>query len=145
MHKLVGSFRQDRHGDRADAHDDNTAHVERPAWLSAKADKYWDHVVSQLAGTRIASSRDSAALAILCESIADYITARTIVENEGMLVDREGYGPVPHPAIRIQQKAWEQVMKGLQQFGMTPVSRSMVKVSETRAVEDGKAKFFNTG
>ena len=77
------------------------------------------------------------ALALLCDSIADYVAAREIVRSAAedqttrFLAHTDKGNVIQHPAVSVMHHAWERILKSGREFGLTPSSRSGVKVEKT--------------
>ncbi len=101
-----------------------------PPWLSKKAKAEWKLIVPELLKLGLLSIIDRAALSGYCQATAEVEEATRIIEKEGRILKRKSSGAMyTHPAVAIQYAAFK-VMKGfLQEFGLSPSSRSRVKGS----------------
>ena len=117
-----------------------------PEWLDDEARPYWDEISELLADIGVLTKADRWALALLCDQLVTYLAAREIVRQEGMTIETVR-GMVKNPAEVQMQKAWAGIMKAAAEFGMTPSSRSGVRVVEPKDEQPGKTKasFFETG
>jgi P27 family predicted phage terminase small subunit len=141
-HKREGTFRQDRHAARAKA----AAGVpDAPMSLSAEAAKEWKRVVKLLAEAGLVAKLDRSALALYCQSWADYWAAKAIVEKEGWMAVGSTGNVIEHPAAKCMQRAWAQCLQAAREFGLTPAARSSIKLGGTSKDGEGddeEAAFF---
>jgi len=107
----------------------------------------------------ILTKLDKAIFAVYCEAFSTWAQATRMIQEKGMVfttpgktrtlkngtVEKTGGGfPIMNPYFPIANKAKEQMMKALIEMGMTPSSRSRVKVAEWRPEkEDQKERFFS--
>lgn len=106
-----------------------------PAHLSDAARAHWAVVAQQLRDAKMLGRVDALALALYCEAFARWKDASDHVAKNGPVVTspRSGY-PVQSPYLNIANKAHDQMVKLLTEFGMTPSSRSRVsKVEDDNA------------
>lgn len=102
-----------------------------PEYLSPAAAKHWPVVQKQLKDSGILSTADTAALALYCEAFARWRHATDQVTKYGPVIKAPSGFPVQSPYLAIANKAHEQMMKALIEFGMTPSSRSRVQKVES--------------
>lgn len=91
----------------------------------------WSELAPMLETMRVITAADVHALAMVVDAYVDYIELRRIVEDEGQTYATEGrYGlqVKRRPEVEHAARRWEQVLKGLIEFGMTPASRSKVGI-----------------
>jgi hypothetical protein len=101
--KLTGGFRADRHGSRLDAVVEVTPELPPcPSWLTSAAAEHWPEVGAMLHGLNIMGRPHTLALAMLVESLAEYIADR-------------------NPKTR------DQVHKWCREFGMTPSAITSIR------------------
>jgi phage terminase small subunit len=91
--------------------------VERPAWLKTKAAREaWDELAPMLEGMGVLTRADALSLGVLCQVYSDWLTYRTAAL-----------------AARVQSL--------LSEFGLTPSSRSRLKVDPAKPA-DPLARFI---
>lgn len=101
--------------------------ADRPDWLTPAAKAHWTIVAKQLDNAGVLTKMDQTALAMYCESFARWQEAQKhCAEPGGMLVKTSNGFWVQSPWVQISNKAFEQVIKMLVEFGMTPSSRTRV-------------------
>lgn len=92
----------------------------------------WQELAPMLETMRVLTAADVHALAMTVDQYVFYIGLRRIIEDEGQSYATEGrYGEQQkrRPEVDMASRAWDQVMKGLIEFGMTPASRSRVAMA----------------
>ena len=135
VHKQRGTFQPCRH---AEPDVKPAAGIpEPPELLSEKAKKYWQSIGKQLHQAGLLADLDGIALWLLAESIELYVTASEEVSAGRLTCMGESGNEYQAPAVAIRNKAWAQVVKLCQEFGMTPSARTGLNV-ESKPVEDEK-------
>lgn len=104
-----------------------------PDWLDAEAKQEWKRFTRNLAEMRILSEADGPAIAAYCQAWSRWVAAEKEIIRVGPLVKGTKGVIVTNPLIHVANKAREHMVKLLVEFGMTPSSRSRIKV------EDGNA------
>jgi P27 family predicted phage terminase small subunit len=113
--------------------------ADMPEWLSPEAAAHWPVVAKQLESAGVLTNMDGIALALYCESFARWRHAQEQIAQFGPVVKTPQGFPVQSPFLSIANKSWEQMTKLLIEFGMTPSSRTRVKVA--KKPDDGNEKF----
>jgi len=99
-----------------------------PDHLSDIAKQAWQQAVKILNDIGVLSTADAFALELFCESYAAYREAGEEVKKFGkVLKSPKGY-LYQSPFVGMKNTAHEQCLKLLNEFGMTPVSRSRLAV-----------------
>ncbi|HMF62990.1 MAG TPA: phage terminase small subunit P27 family [Edaphobacter sp.] len=105
---------------------------EMPKHLTAIARKEWRRLVPLLLSMRVLSEADGVALAILCQAYGTLIEAQSLMVRSAkgnrstlLLQTKTGY-LMQSPLLGIINAQAEIVSRMLQQFGMTPASRSRI-------------------
>jgi len=134
--KLAGSFREDRHGHRADAIDPPTVALpEPPTWMRETARGYWPELGSMLVARKLMSPIYATALAAFCDALADWVDLGKFTEDEAT-----------NPQWwTLKAKAWDRVMKSCREFGLTPSAIGSIKAPKTNEPPQSKARFFPNG
>ncbi|HHX9802610.1 TPA: phage terminase small subunit P27 family [Salmonella enterica subsp. enterica] len=104
-----------------------------PAHFSKRA-KYWHKRIAQeLAQMGVLTGMDERALELLIEAYEEYRQHLETLEEEGYTyktTSMAGDTSIKmHPAAALKADAWKRIRSMLGEFGMTPASRSKVKVS----------------
>jgi len=92
----------------------------------------WSDLAGLLDPMRVLTALDVHALAMTIEAYVDYISLSQFVLREGVTyetVGRHGMQVKRRPEAEIAKQRWEQVLKGLIEFGCTPASRTKVSAA----------------
>lgn len=111
--------------------------AQMPDYLSERAAEHWPVISAQLDAAKLLTSVDVHALALYCEAFARWSEASEAVRREGMVTLTEKGFPLQSPYVAIANKAHDQMVKLLVEFGMTPSSRSRV----TKVDDDPDSEF----
>lgn len=99
-----------------------------PRQLTPEAKMEWRRIAHQLQALGLMTKLDRAALAAYCQSWADYNQAlKALVDADLVMVTDKGYHH-PNPWLGIRDRAMDQMRKFMAEFGLTPSSRSRLKV-----------------
>lgn len=104
--------------------------VTMPDWLSPDAAKQWPIVGKQLFDAGLLTAIDATALGLYCESFARWRHANVQVARFGTIVKTPNGYPIQSPYLAIANRAHEQMVKLLAEFGMTPSSRSRCTIAK---------------
>lgn len=113
-----------------------------PDWLSERGREAWTDLLPLLRGMKVATVADPTALALLCDALAEYVEARSVVAEQGAIYWTRGKVEMQrtHPAVAIAQDAWRRAKTMLSEFGLTPAARSRVS-SASGEEQDPLAKW----
>lgn len=114
-----------------------------PRGLPPEALAEWKRVAPELDAMGVSTVLDRAMLVGYVLNYARAIQAEAQIEKEGMIVENDRGGHSQHPAVRIARSSWDLAMKFASDFGMTPASRTRIKVKPPEA-EDAFEKFFRS-
>jgi P27 family predicted phage terminase small subunit len=115
---------------------------ECPEHLSPEAKIEWCRMAVNMEPLGILTNLDKAIFAMYCEAYANWAMATIRVQTEGMVsITDKGY-PIQNPYFSIANKAKEQMLKAMVEMGMTPSSRSRIKVEKPAETENVKERFF---
>lgn len=129
--KLHGTYREDRHGDRADVAGCVGQPV-RPADLDEAGVELWDTIIAEHEKRGILGEIDTAALHMLCEHWSLWNRAKAMAKNDP--IDKEIRCAVTGYAGVIQ--------KLLAKFGGTPVDRAALKINNARGGKENPLVSF---
>jgi P27 family predicted phage terminase small subunit len=91
----------------------------------------------------VMSEIDKAALATYCQAWGRWVEAEQLLATEGLVTVAPNNGYImPSPYLSIANKAMEQMMKALIEFGMTPSSRSRIKADTSEKDKDPFEEFL---
>ena len=106
-----------------------SAYPDKPDFTSDAAAECWDRTVVELKAMHILHSADRDALQVYCETFGVWVTAQSVVDEEGLMVERrEGW--VSHPAWRAARDAATLVKSLGEAFGLTPAARSRIELPD---------------
>ena len=126
-----------------------------PKWLGNISTRAYHDLVRLVGndGMRVMAKSDQLALSMVCEAFQDYRRYNDIIEIEGphyrngiYKEDEEGNVIVntiqvkKHPLIAAKENAWQRLMTGLGQFGLTPYQRQKVSAIKVDNVEETPAE-----
>jgi P27 family predicted phage terminase small subunit len=129
-----------------------------PPHLDKEAKAEWRRMAKELEPLGLLTNLDKAVFALYCQSYSTWVQAANVIKDKGMIfvapgktrtlrdgtIEKVGAGlPIVNPYFQIANKAKEEMMKTLVEMGMTPSSRSRVKVPEQKPVaENRRERFF---
>jgi P27 family predicted phage terminase small subunit len=90
----------------------------------------WQRLAPMLGTSRQVTEADRSALTALCLEWARYLAALAEVARAGMTILTPNGYPVPNPHLSIATRALANCTKLWPELGLTPSSRSRVKVAE---------------
>jgi len=131
---------------------------EMPDNLPALAQAEWKSIVPQLLQLGVLTRIDGKALAAYCYCFARWIEAEKEVADRGILVEETiynkdgeevGYKVKRNPAIPVVNESLRQMKSFLIEFGLSPASRSRLKIEKPKAEDPldafmSKAQQHNT-
>lgn len=114
-----------------------------PPELNAAASKEWKRICGELTAQGMLTSVDRAALAAYCVNYVRWLNAEEQIEKFGAVIrsPKSGY-PVQNPYVGVSNTAQDQMRKFLVEFGMTPASRTRLKVDSAPKGGDRLAAFM---
>ena len=108
-----------------------------PEFLDAVAKEEWNRCVKVLAEMGVLTKADRAALAGYCVAYSRWVEAEALVKRYGMIVKSPEKGfPMKSPYLTVADQALESRRKLMVEFGMTPSSRSRLKMSDSNSAGD---------
>jgi len=114
-----------------------------PAELSADAKAEWARLSPYLLRVGLITTADKSAFAAYCQAYGRWIDAERKLADEGELLLTDKNNLVQNPRLWVANKALDQMYKFMVEFGLTPSSRTRLKVSP--AAEDEMDKFMKRG
>jgi P27 family predicted phage terminase small subunit len=112
-----------------------------PNHLTGTARQEWARVTKELHALGVIARVDRAALAVYCTAYKDYVDAENIIKEQGAVIMSDKGGMYQNPWMGIKKRSMDQMVKFASEFGMTPSSRSRVKV-ETPSEEEELEKML---
>jgi P27 family predicted phage terminase small subunit len=101
-----------------------------PTHLKKEARREWKRVVGELFAAGLLTSVDRAALAAYCQAWARWVEAEKQLAIVGYTFKTENGYQQQSPWVGIANSALENIRRFAVEFGMTPSSRSRVKVQK---------------
>lgn len=114
---------------------------EPPDHFEGEALAEWNRITVELQTLRLVSNIDRASLVAYCQAWADYVKACDQIEDEGEVLIGEKGGAYQNPWVSLKNSAMDRMVRVSAEFGMTPSSRTRLKV-ETPTEEDEMKKML---
>jgi P27 family predicted phage terminase small subunit len=108
--------------------------------LTPAALLHFRNLTGTLSAVRVLTVNDGAGLSLLAQALATYEECNRGLAMDGLVVQTER-GPARSPWAILQKQAWEQIQRGLADFGLTPASRSKIVAAPAPPKDDGEALF----
>lgn len=106
-----------------------------PSHLSAEAKREWRRVTKELFDAGLLTSVDRAAIAAYCQAWSNWVEAVQALDGEDKVcVTDKGYSHA-NAWVSIANKALAEMRTWMVEFGMTPSSRSRIKMPEVETVD----------
>ena len=119
---------------------------DRPDWLDAEAQAEWERVTAELSDMGLLTLADRAALTAYCIAYSRWVDAEAMVKKFGTIVKSPEKGfPMKSPYLSIADQAMETMRKFLVEFGLTPSSRSRIRLPPGGDEVDELDRFLETG
>lgn len=110
---------------------------ECPEHLQDEARAEWFRIGAALNVMDLLTSADHALLEAYCVTYARWLEAEGMVKKFGMIVKSPDKGfPMTSPYLHVANSSLEQLRKLAVEFGLSPSSRSRIRVGDERAGSD---------
>ena len=117
-----------------------------PDWLDDRAKAEWFRITRVLLDMRLLTSADSTALAAYCTTYSRWVNAELHVQKFGTVVKTPKTDfPMKSPYLTIADQAMEAMRKFMVEFGLTPSSRSRIRVPDNADALDEFDRFMEAG
>ena len=103
-----------------------------PKYLGQVGKKEWRRVAKHLIPVRLLTDMDLVSLAAYCEQFQIFVECAEKIKGSGLLIKSPNGYPIQSPLVTTMQKAQAEMRKWIIEFGMTPSSRTNVKVPEKK-------------
>ena len=113
-----------------------TVMMQAPRFLDDVANKEWRRISRELYPLGLLTKIDRSALAAYCQAYSRWIQASEEIEGKSLTLKTENGYEYPNPLLAIINNALEVMRKFGVEFGMTPSSRSRLKVEPPEAPDD---------
>jgi P27 family predicted phage terminase small subunit len=100
--------------------------------LNAEAKEEWRRVAPLLVKAGVLTTIDRSALAAYCASFARWQAAERQLASSDLVIRTARGGHVANPLLRIAAKAQSDTVKFASEFGMSPASRTRVRVNNDK-------------
>jgi len=119
-----------------------------PRFLTMEARAEWKRIVPVLAAMKILTVADGKALAAYCSAYAQLAKAEAAIDKYGLICatldQATGVAELKvNPAVRIKSDALRHMKSFLIEFGMTPASRSKLKINASDDTPDAFDELFD--
>jgi P27 family predicted phage terminase small subunit len=110
---------------------------ECPEHLQGEARSEWFRIGGALKVMDLLTSADHALIEAYCVTYARWLDAEEMVKKYGIIVKSPNKGfPMTSPYLHVANSSMEQLRKLAVEFGLTPSSRSRIRVGDERANND---------
>jgi len=106
-----------------------------PEDLSEAARREWTRIAQELFDLGILTALDRAALEGYCHVYARWKEAKVKVAERGAIVTTKKGNIIQNPYLAVENKALEQMRVFLVELGLSPSSRSRVKIARKKQVD----------
>jgi P27 family predicted phage terminase small subunit len=104
-----------------------------PDFLDDVAKSEWSRVCEDLQRMGVLSTVDRPSIAAYCVTYSRWVEAERHVKQHGLIVKSPTKGiPMPNPFLWVATSAMAELRKWLVEFGLTPSSRSRIKIGPQR-------------
>jgi len=104
--------------------------IDCPEWVTERARVFWERHEPVMTAMGVLTTADVDALAVLCETEAEFWDAREDVKTGGARLEvftESGSKWVANPSVAIASDAFKRAKSMMVEFGLTPSSRTRVK------------------
>lgn len=107
-----------------------------PQILQGESRKEWRRATRELRALGLLARIDRAALAAYCRTWGRWVEAEEKIAATGEIVKAPSGYPIQNPYLSISNRALENMHRFLTEFGMTPSSRSRLRVGSREPTRD---------
>ncbi len=93
-----------------------------PPFLSDRGKEVWADFSKELHAAGLLSTIDTFTAGLVLERCLEYISFKEIIARDGAVINTPD-GPKRHPVSMMANAAWNDALRGLKEFGASPVSR----------------------
>lgn len=130
IHKLVGGFRDDRHGDSMEA---PATDAVIPRWVRDSTREQWNEITDLLRGLGMLSDAYTPGMALLADALADLVRYSKIADVTDPVIPTDKGNLIQHPIFSLKNAAWLRVIKAAREFGLTPSAITTVKAAKNES------------
>lgn len=99
-----------------------------PRWLSYAGRKEWQRVARRLHAAGVLTYVDRGVLAVYCQAYGRLVEAEAELKTAGMIIETTNGNLVQSPWLQVSNRAMDQMMRAARELGLTPASRSSIKI-----------------
>jgi P27 family predicted phage terminase small subunit len=110
-----------------------------PAYLGGEARREWKRLSKELAALGLLTRIDRGMLAAYCQAYALWVEAVCSIERYGAMVKSPNGFPMQSPYVAVANKQVEIMGRIAAEFGMTPSSRTRIRVGDRIAADPFEA------
>lgn len=107
-----------------------------PSHLDKTAKSMWRRLTKELFDAGILTRIDAEILAAYCQVYSRWKNAELMLQKSGDVIKTTNGNLIQNPYLAIANRAIEQMAKLASEFGMTPSSRSRIKVEEPETLDE---------
>lgn len=115
---------------------------ECPDFLVEDAREEWHRMAKELFAMGLLTTVDRAALAGYCAAYGRFAGAERDIARNGTVVNSPNNYPITSPWVGVANRALDLMHKYLVEFGMTPSSRTRIKVPQATKAEALEQKYL---
>ena len=141
LKELAGTFRKDRHNPNEPTLPVYEKAPGPPVHVTGDARKAWIRVAKVLTTMGILTEADLHALEAYCVVYARWEDAEAQLKQYGVMLTKGG-SLFPSPYLRIAEDSLKQLRAWMNEFGITPSSRSRVRVEKQVKETPGGRDWF---
>ncbi len=123
---------------------------ECPDWLSEDAKQCWDELAPQLDAMGVLTSVDGQALTAYCQTWSRWKAAELFIQKHGETYPlKDEHGKLKYlqqfPQVSIARQLLQVLNRYQQEFGMTPASRTRIRVDPVESAAVASMRAFLEG
>lgn len=114
--------------------------TEPPEILNEHGKETWRRMVSMMGKCGVLTQADLETLTVYCQSYGEWYALAAEAKGAAPIIETE-YGPKANPIFRMLNAAADKLRKLAVEFGLTPCSRTRLKVNGSAEKQDGYTTF----
>lgn len=108
----------------------DTTMPQAPTHLNKAGRAEWRRVARRLHNAGVLTYVDRGVLAVYCQAYGRWAEAEVELRQRGEVIETTNGNLVQSPWLQIANKAMEQMIRAARELGLTPASRSAIKVEK---------------
>lgn len=114
-----------------------------PTRLKGDARKAWNATAKELHSCGLLTNADLHALETYCDLYARWCEVQDKIKTTSLLIKNRHGIPIASPLIGVADTTFQQMVKMLKEFGMTPAARANIDLGAEKPKESPWAKVMN--